>query len=233
MSAVRCPSPQDPAHASTYPPARTKGEGHFRSAGAGSGALATGLTETVWLLWHVREQLSSSVKIHTRAYLEWSSSSRAQAKACSCGRLWCRDAGKPKESYPRRRCGDRCLWVHEQPTEPRRGERYRERRRSSLIAGCSAAENRMDNRSPPVLSQSMPRHQGVAIAYSIDCRTQRHIKVVVHVLRNCAAHQVLRRLSPGTEVLTHRIRGRSENLRRCWPSKYQRPLGAGHDENPG
>ena len=52
----------------------------------------------------------------------------------------------------------------------------------------------MDNRSHRAV-QSMPRHQGVAIAYSIDCRTQRHIKVVVHVLRNCAAHQVLRRLS--------------------------------------
>lgn len=50
-----------------------RGEGRRAwSAGGGSGALATGLTETVWLLRRVRELLSSSARTDTRAHLEWS-----------------------------------------------------------------------------------------------------------------------------------------------------------------
>jgi len=45
-----------------------KGEGRRPwSAGAGSGVLATGLTETVWILRRIRQRLTSPVS----AYLEW------------------------------------------------------------------------------------------------------------------------------------------------------------------
>ena len=87
------PIPQDPARLTSA----RKNEGQRPwSAGAGSGALATGLTETVWLLWHVREQLSS-VKIHTRAYLEWSSFA-GTGEGLFLWEAFVSDAGKGKSS---------------------------------------------------------------------------------------------------------------------------------------
>jgi hypothetical protein len=62
------PISQDPARLTS---ARI-GEGRRAwAAGGGSGALATGLTETVWILRRVREQLSSQVRAHRKAHIEW------------------------------------------------------------------------------------------------------------------------------------------------------------------
>jgi hypothetical protein len=62
------PISQDPARLTS---ARI-GEGRRAwAAGGGSGALATGLTETVWILRRVRERLSSQVRAHTKAHIEW------------------------------------------------------------------------------------------------------------------------------------------------------------------
>lgn len=62
--------------------AARRGEGRRPwSAGAGSGVLATGLTETVWILRRIRERLVSPVN----AYLEWSLFDRA-GEGLSCGR---------------------------------------------------------------------------------------------------------------------------------------------------
>lgn len=65
------PLPDDPAGLTKA----REGEGNRAwSAGAGAGALATGLTETVWLLQCIRDQLPKRIP----AYLDWQSFTRAR-----------------------------------------------------------------------------------------------------------------------------------------------------------
>ena len=65
------PVPEDPGNLTSARP----GEGNRAwSAGAGAGSLATGLTETVWILDRVRRQLSGHCAVHVK----WDSFQQSQ-----------------------------------------------------------------------------------------------------------------------------------------------------------
>ena len=141
------------------------GEGNRSwSAGAGTGALATGLVQAAWTLRALRAKAPD-----TRAFIDWQSFERAQA-GLSCGRRSCRLRPKPRTSHttatPQSRSSASSSY-----RDPADGDDLDAERPLSLIA--AAALERLDDRSCGIAAKMSGRQGCRRCMRPTTCRQQR------------------------------------------------------------